>query len=521
MSTPRQSCSLSFTIAQASISKSLFSPRVGTASLMRNGVDKIDIDTPGILVNTSRGVIPHLSGDQHKQCSSVRWVHVPFETFLEHKPPVPTLQMRQYPLHRFLGYPVDKCVVSMSLRDPQDGREVPPNGNAFVSANSIRGVRKVSLDEWRSYVLACKPDIVVPLSDTPFTPPPYSQKRLTKSIERSFTWLTHFLQPIEGSHPLNVFVHLAGGASIAARTAFSESLLEILHGKDADMVKPLKSLDEGVRGYQLDLVPIRLALSGVVSEPINIDASPVPTNPDIETSDIVPLLRSSLSPLPAHKIRLVSSAESPHEMLTLIQQIGVDLFDAQWAQRAADIGIALDFTFPVGNWGTRRRSNGKRDLGHNLFDHSYAEDFSPLANCFVGEAAHSGDVPICMCGACSPVSPHTRISHSCLDENATNGGEIGPAFTRAYLHHLLHTHEMSAYSLLVLHNLTVLDAFFAGIRDAIRSFDSGRFDLEISRFFQEYDEELLVFSESKAMWVEVEMARGKGRLAREKAKQTV
>ncbi|SJL10067.1 uncharacterized protein ARMOST_13449 [Armillaria ostoyae] len=417
---------------------------------------------------------------------------------LEHKPPVPTLQTGQDPLHRFLGYPADKCVVSMSLRDPHDGREMPPNGYALVSANSIRGVQRVSPEEWRSYVLACKPDIVVPLSDTPFTPPPYSQKRLTKSIERSFTWLTHFLQAIEDSHPLNVFVHLAGGGSIAARTAFSESLLETLHGKDADMVKPLKSLDEGVNGYQLDLVLLRLALSGGASESTNISEIPVPTNPDIKTSDIVPLLRSSLSPLPAHKIRLVNSAESPHEMLTLIQQIGIDLFDAQWAQRAADIGVALDFTFPVCNRGARRRSNSKRDIGHNLFDHSYAEDFSPLANCFVGEAARSGDVPVY--------------------EAAPSGGEIGPAFTRAYLHHLLHTHEMSAHSLLVLHNLTVLDAFFAGVRETIRSLDSETLDLEISRFFQEYDEELTIFSESKTMWGEVEMARGKGRLTREKEK---
>ncbi|KAK0500025.1 tRNA-guanine(15) transglycosylase-like protein [Armillaria luteobubalina] len=515
MSTSRQSCSLSFTIGQASISKSMFSPRVGIASLTRNGTDKIDIDTPGILVTTSRGVIPHLARDQHKQCSSVRWVHVPFETFLEHKPPIPTLQTGQNPLHRFLGYPADKSVVSMSLRDPHDGREVPPNGNAFVSANSIRGIKRIPPEEWRSYVLTCKPDIVVPLSDTPFTPPPYSQKRLTKSIERSFTWLTHFLQAIEGSHPLNIFVPLTGGGSIAARTAFSESLLETLHGKDADMVKPLKSLDEGVNGYQLDLVPLRLALSGNGPESIGINKIPVPTNPDIKTSDIVPLLRSSLSPLPAHKIRLVNSAVSPHEMLTLIQQIGVDLFDAQWAQRAADIGVALDFTFPVCNRGARWRSNGKRDIGHNLFDHSYAEDFSPLANCFVGEAARSGDVPVCVCGACSPVSPHTRISHSCLDESAPSGGEIGPAFTRAYLHHLLHTHEMSAHSLLVLHNLAVLDAFFAGVRETIRSLDSEALDLEISKFFQEYDEELAIFSESKTMWAEVEMARGKGRLTRE------
>jgi queuine tRNA-ribosyltransferase len=39
--------------------------------------------------------------------------------------------------------------------------------------------------DWRSYVLTMQPDIAFALSDTPFTAAPHSQKRLTKSIERS------------------------------------------------------------------------------------------------------------------------------------------------------------------------------------------------------------------------------------------------------------------------------------------------------------------------------------------------
>lgn len=31
----------------------------------------------------------------------------------------------------------------MSLRDPADDRDMPPNGNVFVSALCLRGVRKV------------------------------------------------------------------------------------------------------------------------------------------------------------------------------------------------------------------------------------------------------------------------------------------------------------------------------------------------------------------------------------------
>ncbi|KAG2021374.1 hypothetical protein CC2G_006619 [Coprinopsis cinerea AmutBmut pab1-1] len=39
-----------------------------------------------------------------------------------------------------------------------------------------------------------------------------------------------------------------------------------------------------------------------------------------------------------------------------------------------------------------------------------------------------------------------------------------PPHTRAYIHHLLHTHEMSAHALLVSHNLAVVEAFLRGIR---------------------------------------------------------
>jgi len=41
----------------------------------------------------------------------------------------------------------------------------------------------------------------------------------------------------------------------------------------------------------------------------------------------------------------------------------------------------------------------------------------------------------------------------------------------------------------------------------------------VERFVDNYDEELEVFDEARVRWREVEMARGKGRLAREREKQ--
>lgn len=64
---------------------------------------------------------------------------------LEHTPPVPTYQTGPQPLHDFLGFDSSKHIISLSLRDPLDVREMPPNGNTHVSALCMRGVRKVNI----------------------------------------------------------------------------------------------------------------------------------------------------------------------------------------------------------------------------------------------------------------------------------------------------------------------------------------------------------------------------------------
>ncbi|GAW02036.1 glycoside hydrolase family 47 protein [Lentinula edodes] len=439
----------------------------------------------------------------------IRWIHVPFETFLEHKPPVPTLQPQQGQspkINSFLRFPEDEYVLSMSLRDPTDRREMPANTNVYVTANCIRGVKKVTPSDWRSYMISCNPDIIFSLSDIPFTTPPYSQKRLTKSIERSALWLAHMLHsgPDSTSTPSNVFVQMVGGASAPARTTFAESLVEVLHGKEADAIQPRKCLDEGVAGYVFDMVPLRLAIEGVQGLSPN-------------HSTIVSLIQASLLVLPPNKPRLVTSARGPHEMLLLIREVGIDLFDTYWAQRAANIGVALDFSFPA------PIVTGKRDLGHNLYDTKYTRDFTSMMGNHDKDSAG-----ICLCAACSPYSTPSPeiIRHSSMDEpdkHRDSSDSPNPPYTKAFLHHLLHTHEMSAHSLLAMHNITVMDAFFAGIRGLISHNSASIFEAEIRRFFETYMEdtddmsrmEPKVFERAEKAWGEVELLRGKGRIARE------
>ncbi|KAI0670651.1 tRNA-guanine(15) transglycosylase-like protein [Trametes maxima] len=531
-----------------------FGPRVGTIVLDRgDGASPHQTDTPALLTATSRGIVPHLSRDHIHLTQAIRHIQLPFESFIDRNPPIPTLVGGPHPLHTFLGYSPQNHVITLTLRDPSDGRKMPPNGNDFVSAHCTRGVRKVTASAWSTNVQKCRPDIVIALSDTPFTPAPHSQKRLTKSIERSIAWISDLLRissetSSADSRPRHILLHMAGGSNADARSEFADRLTDPVEHRDVDTLAPFNTLDEGISGYVFDLLPLRTALLAE-SRPISPDEADLAgglvrvsdrhrSSPEL-SSYLADLLQTSLQNLPQDKPRAVNSPASPHEVLRLVRDVGVDLVDSFWAQRASDMGIALDFHFPVPDdlvvscsnlRTTRKRGSGKSDLGHNLFDSIYRHDHSRLASTFLdGRSASSDNNPkgfVCDCAACTPRAPSARILHSTVDVQAwqdpacpTSPSALQPPSTRAYIHHLLHTHEMSAHALLTMHNLSVFSGFLAGIRAVVKDAGPEAFAREVARFEEAYDEDLLLWAEAEAMWLEVEWARGKGRLAREKEKQ--
>jgi len=260
--------------------------------------------------------------------------------------------------------------------------------------------------------------------------------------------------------------------------------------------------------------------------------------------------------------------------------------------------VALDFRFPVGNglWSESQVCGfARQSTVLNLYDPRFATDFSRLSDDMMSawdahqaqrgkkvdeDAVEKDDVLVCKCIACSPEVITAPIVHSDVDVSKGNSadGEIRSSnhrqsedtmttpsdtqspprhFSRAYLHHLLHTHEMSAHTFLTAHNLAVLDAFFSGIRstmakthDSEAFFSKGQsdtsapaktlFEKEFARFAHIYDESLLwgtshsdssgniaphhsagkkttgILEEAEQHWREVDYLRGKGRLKREK-----
>ena len=347
------------------------------------------------------------------------------------------------------------------------------------------------------------------MTDIPFTPAPHSEKRIIKSLERSLSWLATLLKLTkppstmdEGSHP-NVFVHMAGGINDVARDDFATGLLEPLEGPEARTLNPLglHTLDDGISGYVFDLVPLQTSLNSALDE---------------ETT-LIPLIHTSLSPLPPSKPRLATSSTSPHQILHLIEN-GIDLFDAHFAQKAADWGVALDFKFPAPD------GPPKSSIGHNLYDESHADEFIPLSSNFMGAAEQTTEKnkPSCSCIACSPKFSSNPIIHSSIDSISwtTDSSEShAPPVTRAYIHHLLHTHEMAAHAMLASHNITILSQFLADIRHHLTQ-SPDTFSSEIRRFESVYASPLGdegVLAKAKKQWEEVDLARGKGRMAREKA----
>ncbi|QRV98557.1 queuine tRNA-ribosyltransferase [Ceratobasidium sp. AG-Ba] len=562
-----------------SISSDKFS-RLATFELVRDNGDTLALRTPSLMAPSSRGVVPHLSSDQLPRVPGLTWVHAPFESYLQDKTPLPALCPDTHPLHQLMGLSPTSHIVSISLRDPSSVNEMPANTNDFIQAQCIRGCRKVRPLDYISFVSESNPDIVVAPADTPFTPPPYSQKRIEKSISRSLTWL---IQLANGLAPRPIFAPLMGGTNPNARAAFARGLTESLDLSDWQKLNPGRSaserkqgnddgalvgaklsatdpnlpsitasgrvierLDETIAGYVLELAPIQSELRAQLGKQTGTSPPPLPTTapsarvhafdlntptlaaPDPLESDIVnyaeemdkrlpELVRASFDQLPSHKPRLALglALASPHVMLGLIEQ-GVDLIDSAVAIRCASAGVALDFVFPV----MGEHNGPKLDVGHNLYDNKYEYQFVRLSDWFAdasGSTDH-GDKTICQCAACSPIWEARPTVHSKIDEidpetDSTNS-KYAPPFTRAYIHHLLHTHEMSAHTLLTFHNLAVIEAMMEGARSAIAA---GTFEQELRRFEETYDGGMDILTKAERDWRGVDRARGKGRLAREKA----
>ncbi len=137
----------------------------------------------------------------------------------------------------------------------------------------------------------------------------------------------------------------------------------------------------------------------------------------------------------------LSESGSPHFILKDMA-LGVDLLCISFVASASDHGIALIFEFS----GRRSATDVPRPLGIDLWSTESEAILLPLS-------------PNCDCFTC------TR-------------------YHRAYVHHLLQAKEMLAWTLLQIHNLSVMDRFFDACRKSIAN---GAFEEDVGLFTRRYE----------------------------------
>ncbi|KAK6498708.1 hypothetical protein TWF481_011285 [Arthrobotrys musiformis] len=206
-----------------------------------------------------------------------------------------------------------------------------------------------------------------------------------------------------------------------------DEVLKVAGGTGVAVFAPVLPVEkERQRMYLSHLVENVEKLSGLVF-----------TN--VEGVDVVPVELEGL-------VKLGSDVSvGPHQVLEMVGK-GVDLFNVSFVGGMTDAGIALHFTF-----GGDGEGEEGLEMATDMWDVRFATDLSPL---------EEG----CECYTC-------RVHH------------------KAYIRHCLEAKEMTAWVLLQIHNLKVVERFFGDVR---RSIEEGWWEEGRKRFEGRYKREMPV-----------------------------
>ncbi|MCJ1359395.1 MAG: hypothetical protein MMC33_009397 [Icmadophila ericetorum] len=154
---------------------------------------------------------------------------------------------------------------------------------------------------------------------------------------------------------------------------------------------------------------------------------------------------------------------NPSTPLAVLHNInlGIDIFTLPFISKSTDAGVTFTFVFPAPPLPSSQSPlsssspntalpRERLPLAENLWNPSYARSRSPLSK-------------TCQCYAC-------KRHH------------------RAYIHHLLSAKEMLAWVLLQIHNHSIMDEFFHGVRESIKQ---GTLESDVQKFASVYEEEIV------------------------------
>lgn len=325
---------------------------------------------------------------------------------------------------QFMGYPAlsDNAILVATPRDPCSYEYIGAVRNTSdekASIMSAKGAVWLSPEEYMELAGLIGADVVVAMGDEVVSD---SRKaRIVASSKRSIQWMQRCLDVRNatlGPRPL-LLCPITGGGEISGRE---------------DAYKYIHHLVERADG---------IYISG-----LGTGESP---------GSRLKILDSIVRNAPQEKLRMVSGISNPGEVLQAIAR-GIDVFDTSFVDMATRSGYALNFPVDLhfsddestdlvvhaSSVDMQEASIAGMDATKiNLWSEVYVRDKSPL-------------VPQCRCDTCR--------NHS-----------------RAYIHHLLVTHEMTASVLLEHHNIFHMVSFFRAIRNAIQQ---DRFQEYLTRWME-------------------------------------
>lgn len=214
----------------------------------------------------------------------------------------------------------------------------------------------------------------------------------------------------------------------------------------------------------------------------------------------------------------------------------MDLFDLSLAEAATEAGVALTFDFalpPSSSSDPASASSASTDsIGLNLYDARYRLDLEPIPS-----------LPGTRSLASHPRYPDAPLLHSPGTSGLTpEEGRDEPPFSKAYIHHLLKTHEFVPSStlsspllpcfhpcfwhrrilasvLLQSHNIAHLSRLFEIIRESLLS-SPPTFAARAAAFRARYPDERATEALFAQGWVarrKVEGMRGKGSMGKDRS----
>lgn len=367
------------------------------------------LDTPGCLLYTHLGTVPHLTQDtlhtiKHLPCVT----QVALSAIAEHQE---VLDEFKDGFRKFSG--LHDTLLYCSLHDPAAPCPTGYTTNKTVSVWGSGGRTELTVAKFMALLKTAQPDWYHCMADGETWQSNTSRKRVRKSVDRTLAHLDECLLVHQNSLELEgtaVFGVVEGGDILEERVRSAR-----------------ETTKRPVAGFCLD---------------------------GLQTGSMDQALRTELISavnieLPEDKPRLLQGVGRPDEVLASVEA-GVDLFEGFFPFQVTERGCALCFNYNICPDPERAvlgqdeveklliEPNGEVTLDDqtqmttfeiNLKDKRFEDDFGPL-------------VEGCGCYCCR--------NHQ-----------------RAYVHHLLVTNELLAGVLLMVHNTTHYQGFFSAVRDAL------------------------------------------------------